>query len=675
MRLIPPLPFVFSQLTGFTKIGLRPVSRDVTKTCVHLGLRVGFLVSQTLRLMFKRNECSTSALPPVKKALMSTISSEPTRSILPFAAPIVTHSATDSLGPPRGPPASTLIYADGAQCAELVARGVTSLGRNVFIAHTPLEAVNRILDSSVTTDAVFASLQDDSFDVIAFFEFLQETYPKIRRIAFARHGRPTRVATDSCLHDMILWDPWDQNDFAEVLRDAIGCRRYRGRSSWSDQELFLSGGGVDNLAISTILQRYHHRIVSLVQDQEVNRQDAEDLVQDVYMGIVEELPSFGRECSPGCWIDRVTAKVIGKWLMSENEGKSSRGTDAMGESDGSRLRRSIDHEGLSVELVSAWAGDRPLTDDERDHISQYRAQRGSLFFSDLLYAISHHHFAPEIAEVLWEDIVAHKHLISGRLGRNVRIAVAALDFLSNIHDDLLDPTLMTEAHASDIASLSMRDGMTGLFNHSTAYEILELELAACHRYGTGLSVMIVDVDDFKQINDRGGHLQGDRTLIDLAAILREEVRESDVVCRFGGDEFLVILPRMTDARAAAEIAARIRRSAQSLHYAGQQLSVSIGLALSNREPLLSRALVDAADRALYVAKTGGKNRVVVATHGRPPRPSRPWAHRARLGPLACDLCSETADLHVDPNCEDSVICSVCMRNGMHTYSVEDLGTG
>jgi diguanylate cyclase (GGDEF)-like protein len=285
------------------------------------------------------------------------------------------------------------------------------------------------------------------------------------------------------------------------------------------------------------------------------------------------------------------------------------------ESDVDRLRRTTRPDVMSVDLVSAFAGDRARTAADDLFIRRQQKERGHVFFSDLLYAISHHYFAPEIAEALWNDILAHKRLISKRLGRNVRITVATLDYLSNITRELPAPTLISEAYIAEIANLSMRDGMTGLFNHTSCLELLGLELRSHRRYGVGVSFLLLDIDDFKSVNDRHGHQEGDRILVDLARTLVEEARSSDICCRLGGDEFAVILRSTNDPVEACEIAERLRERAAQIHCHGQSITISVGVVQCDSATTSPRALIERADRALYRAKLTGKDRVVSdATH-------------------------------------------------------------
>ena len=241
-----------------------------------------------------------------------------------------------------------------------------------------------------------------------------------------------------------------------------------------------------------------------------------------------------------------------------------------------------------------------------------QTSRGDLFFSDLLYSISHHYFVPEVAEGIWNEVLAHKFMMSERLGRNVRVTVATLDYLSNITGEMSSFTLMSEAYVSEIVNLSMRDGMTGLFNHSTCYELLELELKNHGRYGVGVALILLDIDDFKSVNDRCGHQEGDKILREVATTLEEETRESDICCRFGGEEFAAILPFTNDPREAFKIAERIRTGVAKTMSQGQQITISAGVALCGGITHTSHTLVERADRALYRAKGTGKNKVVVS---------------------------------------------------------------
>jgi GGDEF domain-containing protein len=196
---------------------------------------------------------------------------------------------------------------------------------------------------------------------------------------------------------------------------------------------------------------------------------------------------------------------------------------------------------LSLDLVSALAGDRPLAETEYEILDKIKNEQGNKFFSDLLYTITHRFFLPEVAEDLWNKILRHKYEMSDIMKRNIRIAVASLDYLSNLTMELHSATLSDESYIADLISLTMHDGLTGLFNHSSCFRMIDTELIRFTRYNTDVSLAMIDVDNFKKINDTLGHQTGDNVLTTMATIIKEEARESDICCRYGGDEFVVIM--------------------------------------------------------------------------------------------------------------------------------------
>lgn len=280
------------------------------------------------------------------------------------------------------------------------------------------------------------------------------------------------------------------------------------------------------------------------------------------------------------------------------------------ETDEDRLRRILDPDALSIRLVSALAGERPLTPAETTDVDRLWSLRGNLFYSDLIFAVTHQFFPPESAEILWKEILRHRHEMEFTLDRGVTVVVAALDYFANFKPDIHSQTLVTETHIAQIVNRSMRDGLTGLFNHNSFFEILDLELKCCARYGSVMSLIMADIDNFKAVNDLHGHPEGDRVLQKLAAAIATGTRDSDIGCRFGGEEFAVILPQ-TDIKEAVAIAERIREEAAKL--AVGEIPVTISLGVTSYDTTISSAmeLLKRADRALYVAKKSGKNKVVV----------------------------------------------------------------
>ena len=163
---------------------------------------------------------------------------------------------------------------------------------------------------------------------------------------------------------------------------------------------------------------------------------------------------------------------------------------------------------------------------------------------------------------------------------------------------------------------SIRDPLTDLFNRRYMEESMDRELRRCVRKKVPLTVMMVDVDHFKRFNDSFGHEAGDALLLELARVFRAHLRAEDIPCRYGGEEFTLILPE-APLEAARERAEQIRRTASGsqIEYRGQTLkgiSISIGVSCYPQHGTTGEALLRAADQALYRAKEEGRDRVVVA---------------------------------------------------------------
>ncbi len=164
--------------------------------------------------------------------------------------------------------------------------------------------------------------------------------------------------------------------------------------------------------------------------------------------------------------------------------------------------------------------------------------------------------------------------------------------------------------AGEYEQLSVTDPLTGLLNRRYLEERLAEEITRSKRHRFSMSLMMLDVDDFKSYNDSFGHPAGDSALKTVADVLQETLRGADVAARYGGEEFAILLPQ-TSSEEAAQIGERIRSRIESSAFPGRQVTVSIGIAACSNEIDSPKDLISAADVALYSAKNNGRNNVQI----------------------------------------------------------------
>lgn len=212
-------------------------------------------------------------------------------------------------------------------------------------------------------------------------------------------------------------------------------------------------------------------------------------------------------------------------------------------------------------------------------------------------------------EHFFSDINWHMGTLLGGLA-----ATALLLFALTVR--VLQPVIHSLLREEELIERSHRDGLTGLYNHIHLKESLQRELARSRRYGKQLSLLMLDLDYFKAVNDTYGHLAGDDVLRTVADILSDNTRQQDIVGRYGGEEFIVILPE-TDRAGAERMAERIRlavETATTTTEGGEiHITVSIGACTCAGEELPSaERFIAQADRALYASKCAGRNRTTHA---------------------------------------------------------------
>jgi diguanylate cyclase (GGDEF)-like protein len=240
-----------------------------------------------------------------------------------------------------------------------------------------------------------------------------------------------------------------------------------------------------------------------------------------------------------------------------------------------------------------------------------------------IVALAAHLAQPEapLAKVLWDRESLLLDLTETCVGILVAVTCGLNPLLLLV---ALPPVILLQRSLmhQQLAAAARTDPKTGLLNATAWQREADAEVTRALRSGTPLSLLLVDVDHFKRVNDSHGHLIGDDVLRALASELRQQVRESDVVGRFGGEEFTVLLPR-TDGVGACRIAERLRSSAGRLRVAAAdamiRVTVSIGISVLGQHGDDLFELLAAADLALYRAKDAGRNRVRLYAPRKKPR--------------------------------------------------------
>ncbi len=220
--------------------------------------------------------------------------------------------------------------------------------------------------------------------------------------------------------------------------------------------------------------------------------------------------------------------------------------------------------------------------------------------------------APEKCALHWEKTLLHKQKLSEILGRNVDITTALCDYLQSATRFLSHPRLIEASQYETVIHESMNDKLTGLFNRPYFDEAFTQQVALANRYKEDFTILFLDIDNFKEINDTYGHLAGDAALQEIANVILREKRDSDIAARFGGEEFVLLMTH-TDNVSALIFAERLRKQVELLEiiYRDQviKLTVSGGIAsfpFNSGDP---KQVLQMADSAVYLAKGAGKNTI------------------------------------------------------------------
>ena len=264
-----------------------------------------------------------------------------------------------------------------------------------------------------------------------------------------------------------------------------------------------------------------------------------------------------------------------------------------------------------IEIASGDIVDH-IQDDE--YLLDSIGKKPGTYYRDIIFALIQIRLPEEEAKRDWKEILKHKYILSERLGRNVGIHVASLDYYTNIKKQIAFPKIVDAREYVDTASRALVDELTKAYNRRFFDDEFGRFFLQARSTGKVFSLIMLDLDHFKAYNDINGHIQGDIALIETVRILHAVCSQDSAVCRYGGEEFTVLLPGL-QLEAAGKAAENIRQAVYDYRFVNEQalpggrLSASLGVTAYRDDIQEPQQMVEEADAALYRAKNEGRNRV------------------------------------------------------------------
>jgi len=254
-------------------------------------------------------------------------------------------------------------------------------------------------------------------------------------------------------------------------------------------------------------------------------------------------------------------------------------------------------------------------DDDKDlmvSLADLIQQHGDIICRIILQIIVSIDLSPDKAMECWDNIVGHQARMSVALGRQIRLLPAACDYLSEFADEPHELKLVDDISFQQVVNDSTHDPLTGIYNRNYFDKSLEQQVSLARRHDNELSIVFLDVDNFKDVNDSFGHHAGDKTLQIICRVVSKQKRQTDIFARFGGEEFILLLPHTGNIEALI-LAERIREKIgqQVISSNGDSFSVTISGGIASF-PVNGQSVDDlllCADSALYQAKGAGKDNI------------------------------------------------------------------
>ncbi len=233
------------------------------------------------------------------------------------------------------------------------------------------------------------------------------------------------------------------------------------------------------------------------------------------------------------------------------------------------------------------------------------------FFSDLFYIIANLELTENEASEFWKEIYNHRVVMCNKMGRKVSFRVALLDHILENNRVIKNPKIIELNLFDSVVKNSVVDELTSVYNRRYFNLAIKRELKRAKRYNRPLCLFVFDVDDFKLFNDKHGHAIGDEVLRIIGITLKESFRQEDTICRFGGEEFTIILPEVNTQAAliACKRFSEILKTT-SIEKIKSPISVSGGISEFPTHGETPEDLYSKADIALYKVKNSGKDNII-----------------------------------------------------------------
>ncbi|MBN2531760.1 MAG: GGDEF domain-containing protein [Spirochaetales bacterium] len=250
-----------------------------------------------------------------------------------------------------------------------------------------------------------------------------------------------------------------------------------------------------------------------------------------------------------------------------------------------------------------------ITEEEKEKFGQFISESKNYIYARLFFEYTQIEIDDKSARIFLKNVIKNKRKMEEALGMELDFRVAFLDYLiRNITTitEASEPRIIEDKIFKNLNQLIVKDELTGLFNYRHYENELIKEFARANRHGHAFSLVIMDIDDFKLFNDTFGHLEGNMILKRIAHIIQYTVRVSDIPCRYGGEEFALVLPQ-TDKKGAYILSEKIRQTVAEESFK-IKVTISGGIAeFPGDTNKTDRTLFTYADKALYHSKQKGKN--------------------------------------------------------------------